>query len=317
MKRTPAVRVAVVGLGPIGIEIANAVLKRSELALVGAVDFAEHLAGKPLAQVVRGAPKKARIAAGLAELLGAGGVDAIALATSSRFKGLAADLEIAIAHHVHVVSTCEELAAPCADPVLWARIDGRAKKAGVTVLGTGVNPGFVMDRLVLQLAGACVSVQKVEVERVVDAAKRRAPLRKKVGEGLTVQQFRAGVKARRIGHVGLRESATLIARGLGWKLEGYDEKITPEVGPDGKCLGIRQHARGVVGGRELITLRLAMYVGAPDPHDRIMLTGDPPIDLQIPGGTQGDRGTIGTIVNALGRLPRAPRGLVTVADVFV
>jgi 4-hydroxy-tetrahydrodipicolinate reductase len=314
---TSPVRVAVVGLGPIGQEIARAVVARPDLQLVGAVDLAPHLAGNPLSSLLPKVSKKIKIQSSLESLLHAGECDAIALATSSRFKGIASDLDVAIESGVHVASTCEELAAPCVDPVLWARLDARAREAGVTVLGTGVNPGFVMDRLVLQLAGACVSVDKVEVERVVDAAKRRGPLRKKVGEGLSVEEFRAGVKEGRIGHVGLRESATLIARGLGWKLQKYDEKITPEVGADGKCRGLRQRARGFVGGEQKITLSLAMFVGAEDPHDRIQLDADPPIDARIANGTQGDRGTIGTIVNALARLPRAPRGLVTVADVFV
>jgi 4-hydroxy-tetrahydrodipicolinate reductase len=158
-------------------------------------------------------------------------------------------------------------------------------------------------------------VAKVEVERVVDAAKRRAPLRKKVGEGLTIDEFRRGVADGRIGHVGLRESVELIARGLGWKLDRIEDAIEPE--PDGdRCRGLRQRAVGIVGGEVRITLRLGMFVGAPDPHDRVWIAADPPLDVTIAGGTQGDRGTIGTVVNALERLPRAPRGLVTVADVF-
>jgi 2,4-diaminopentanoate dehydrogenase len=308
-------RVAVVGLGPIGLEIVRAILGRAGLKLTAAVDLSEELVGKPLHTLVDGAPKKVVISGELSAALD-GGVDAIALATSSRFVGIAKDLETAIQKGVHVVSTCEELAAPCVDPGRWARLHARAKAADVTLLGTGVNPGFVMDRLVLQLAGACVSVGKVDVERIVDAAKRRGPLRKKVGEGLTPAEFRAGVKAGRIGHVGLRESATLIARGLGWKLGKYEETIEPEVGSDGKCLGIQQHARGYVDGELLITLHLAMFVGAAAPHDRITLESDPPINLTIAGGTQGDRGTIGTVVNGLSQLADAPRGLVTVADVF-
>lgn len=313
MKR---VRVAVVGLGPIGVEVARAILSRPELKLVGAVDVAETLRGRPLAEVVDGAPPSLKISGALDKLLKKERVDAVALTTSSRFDGVADDLATCAKHRVHVASTCEELSAPAVAPAGWKKLDGKAKKAKVTLLGTGVNPGFVMDRLVLSLAGACVSVTRVSVERVVDAAKRRGPLRKKVGEGLTVEEFRAGVSEGRIGHVGLRESSTLIARGLGWKLDGYEESIDPATGPDGRVTGVMQRARGLVDGEEKITLTLHMYVGAPDPHDRVLVYGDPPLDVTIAGGTQGDRGTVGTVVNALARLPRAPRGLVTVADVF-
>jgi 2,4-diaminopentanoate dehydrogenase len=310
-------RVGIVGLGPIGLEVARAILGRRELTLVAAVDVSPQLAGKPLEELLPGAPKHVKIASTLDAALASGKIDAVALTTTSRFSGIIGDLETAIRRRVHVASTCEEMAAPAVDPQTWARLDDHAKHSDVTLLGTGVNPGFVMDRLPLQLAGACVSVARVRVDRVVDAAKRRGPLRKKVGEGISPEEFRAGVAEKRLGHVGLRESALLIARGLGWKLESYSETIDPVVGDDGKCLGIRQRGIGIVGGTPRIELSLDMYVGAPNPHDRVQLEADPPIDMTIAGGTQGDRGTVGTTVNALARMRSAPRGLVTVADVFV
>ncbi len=310
-------RVGVVGLGPIGLEVVRAIVGRRELRLVAAVDVSPALLGKPLAELVPGAPPDVEISGALDKALASSRVDAVALTTSSRFSGIVADLETAIRRRVHVASTCEEMAAPAIDPQTWARLDDHAKHADVTLLGTGVNPGFVMDRLPLQLAGACVSVSRVRVERVVDAAKRRGPLRKKVGEGITPDEFKRGVADKKLGHVGLRESALLIARGLGWKLDGYTETIDPVLGGDGKCLGIRQRGTGTVGGAPRIELALDMYVGAPDPHDRVQLESDPPMDVTIAGGTQGDRATVGTTVNALARMRSAPRGLVTVADVFV
>jgi 4-hydroxy-tetrahydrodipicolinate reductase len=310
-------RVGVVGLGPIGLEVVRAIQARRELRLVAAVDVAPALAGKPLAELVPGAPADVTIESSLdAALARPGRVEAIALTTTSRFSGVVADLETAIRRRVHVASTCEELSAPGSDAPKWAQLDDAAKHADVTLLGTGVNPGFVMDRLPLQLAGACITVSGVRVTRVVDAAKRRGPLRKKVGEGLTPEEFRAGVDARRLGHVGLRESALLIARGLGWKIDKYEETIDPVVGDDGKCRGIRQRGHATVGGAVKIELALDMYVGAPNPHDRVQLEADPPIDCTIAGGTQGDRATVGTTINALARMRSAPRGLVTVADVF-
>ena len=308
-------RVAVVGLGPIGLEIARALAARRDVRIVAAGDVSPSLAGRSLGELVPGAPD-VRIDGELESALGHG-VEAMALCTSSRFNTVVPSLEMAIRKRVHVVSTCEEMSAPSVEPQTWARLDERARQADVTLMGTGVNPGFVMDRLPLQLAGACVSVRAVEVERVVDAARRRGPLRKKVGEGLTPDEFAAGVRDKKLGHVGLGESALLIARGLGWNLERYEETIEPALGSDGKCLGIKQRGRGIVGGQERITLSLDMYVGAPDPHDRVTLDSDPPIDCTIAGGTHGDRATVGTAVNALARMRSLPRGFVTVADAFV
>ncbi len=310
-------RVGVVGLGPIGLEVARAILARRELRIVAAVDSSAELAGRRLEELLPGAPAEVRIEPALDAALAGGRVEAIALTTTSRLPAIVVDLETAIRRRVHVVSTCEEMAAPAGDAQIWARLDDHARHADVTLLGTGVNPGFVMDRLPLQLAGACVSVSRVRVDRVVDAAKRRGPLRRKVGEGLSPEEFRAGVDAKRLGHVGLRESALLIARGLGWKIDRYVETIDPVVGDDGRCLGIRQRGTATVGGEPKIELALDMYVGAPGPHDRVQLDADPPMDVTIAGGTQGDRATVGTTVNALARMRSAPRGFVTVGDVFV
>src|SRR5207248_6674158 len=109
------------------------------------------------------------------------------------FAGVIDDLETAIRRRVHVASTCEEMSAPVIDAQTWARLDDHARHADVTLLGTGVNPGFVMDRLPLQLAGACVSVSRVRVDRIVDAAKRRGPFWQKVGVGASSEHVSCGV----------------------------------------------------------------------------------------------------------------------------
>src|SRR5207302_1730376 len=157
---------------------------------------------RTLAEVIPGAPP-IPVDATLQAALGRG-VDAIALCTSSRLEAVAGDLARAAVAGAHVVSSCEELAAPPRSGALGdlcRHLDEDARVAGVTFVGTGVNPGFVMDRLPLQLAGAMVRVDGVRVERIVDAARRRGPLRAKVGEGLSVEEFRAGVAAGRLGHV--------------------------------------------------------------------------------------------------------------------
>jgi len=177
----------------------------------------------------------------------------------------------------------------------------------------------VMDRLPLTLAAACVSVARVKVTRIVDAAKRRAPLRAKVGAGLTVEEFHAGVAARRLGHRGFGESCALVGLGLGLPLDDVRTTIEPVVAerpgvPAGRVAGLRQSAVGVRGGREIVRLDLEMSVGAPDPHDAVVIQGDPPLNVVIRGGTHGDRGTVGTVLSAIAPVIAAPPGLKTILD---
>jgi hypothetical protein len=294
---------------------------KTSVRVVGAVDPA--LVGQDAGQVAGLDPLGVPVVADLAAVATSRGDVAVALTTSGTAEMLPL-IEQTAARGVHMVSTCEDLAyAAFQTPELAARIDTVARQGGVVVLGTGVNPGFVMDRLPLALAGACVSVRKVEVERVVDAAKRRLPLRAKVGAGVTVEEFRAGVAARRFGHRGLPESCALLGAGLGLKFDEIKSTIEPVVATDadpragiasGRVAGLRQTASGVMGGQTLVRLDLEMSVDAPDPHDRIRIDGDPPLDVLLAGGTHGDRGTVGTTVNAIAAVAGASPGLHHVTD---
>jgi 2,4-diaminopentanoate dehydrogenase len=318
---TAPTRVIIIGLGAIGREVLKALAAKTSVRVVGAVDPA--LIGQDAGQVAGLGPIGVPVVADLAAVTTAPGDVAVALTTSGTAELLPL-IEQAAARGVHTVSTCEDLAyAAFETPELAARIDALARQAGVSVLGTGVNPGFVMDRLPLALAGACVAVRKVEVERVVDAAKRRLPLRAKVGAGVTVEEFRAGVAARRFGHRGLPESCALLGAGLGLKFDEIRSSIDPVVATEaapragiapGRVAGLKQTAVGLVGGEALVTLDLEMSVAAPDPHDRIRIDGDPPLDVLLVGGTHGDRGTVGTTVNAIPAVAAAASGLHHVTD---
>ncbi len=315
-------RVALIGLGPIGIEVGKALAGRENISLLGAADAAPDKTGRPLASLLDGAFPGLTVAPSAAGLYAQsapsrGRADVAVLCTASRLHDVLPQIEEAIAAGLHIVSTCEELAYPELRHAPLARqIDRKAKEKGVAVLGTGVNPGLVMDRLVLTVASACVKVISVKVKRVVDAALRRGPLRAKVGAGLTRKEFNEGVASRKLGHVGLSESAAIIALGLGLPIDEITETIEPVVAeeetggvPAGRVLGLHQIALVQAGDEVRVALDLTMAVGAKDPLDSIDIEGDPPIHLVVSGGFHGDRSTIGTVVNAVPFIASAPPGL--------
>jgi 4-hydroxy-tetrahydrodipicolinate reductase len=321
----PGARVAIVGLGAIGREVLKAVQARPGLSLVAVADPAPDLVGEDAGEVAGVGPCGVPVLATVEEAFTAkGGVDVALVLTSSGVAELMPIVEAAAVRGVDLISTCEDLAyADLATPELARKLDARARAGGITVLGTGVNPGFVMDRLPLTLAAACVRVDAVRVERVVDAAKRRAPLRAKVGADLTAEEFEEGVASRRLGHRGLPESCALVGLGLGISFDEIKTTIEPVVTSPaspragiatGRVAGLRQSAVGLRGGREIVRLDLEMSVAAPDPHDRIVIDGDPPLDVLVRGGTQGDRGTVGTTVSAIPAVIVATPGLKNILD---
>jgi 4-hydroxy-tetrahydrodipicolinate reductase len=328
MSERAIARVALVGLGPIGIEVARAVLGRPGIEILGAADPAADKAGKDLRELVgeEGGDRPFPIASSARELYSEssgrrGKRDVVLLCTGSRLQSVAPQIEEAVEAGFHVVSTCEELSFPdLRHADLGRKVDSNAKRHGVAVLGTGVNPGLVMDRLALSAASACVTVEKLKVTRVVDAAKRRGPLRAKVGAGLSKEEFEAGVAARKLGHVGLSESAAMIAVGLGLPIEEISETIEPVLAAretegiaEGRVLGLHQVARVRAAEEVKVELDLTMAVGVPEAFDRIEIQGDPPVNLTVTGGFHGDRATVGCVVNAIPFIVQAPPGVQTVA----
>jgi len=300
------------GLGPIGIEVARLVGARAGLRSVGAADIRPELIGADLGALVEaGEGPGPVVVTDAAAALAAPGASVVAHCTGSSLERVLPQLLECVAAGLPVVSTCEELSFPWDEsPELAARLDDAARDRGVCVLGTGVNPGFAMDYLPVVLSGASRSVEHVSVHRVQDAGRRRIPLQKKVGAGLTVDEFGERVRGGSLGHVGLPQSAEMIASAFGWELTEVREMIEPvvaerttpsglgEIEP-GRVTGIHQVVAGSIDGREVISLTLHMAVGLDEPRDEIQLTGDPDIATVIPGGLHGDVATAAVVVNAL------------------
>lgn len=319
------VPVVVMGLGFIGQEIARAALTNEELELVGAVDKSPSLAGKKLGDVI-GVPCAVKVSATIGQAVGRRKGVVLLHATGSKLPQVTDQVLEALSLGLHVVSTCEELAFPWFNHgALAEKIDKAAQRAGTTVLGTGVNPGFVMDRLPATLGQICGPVRHAKVSRVVDARARREALQRKVGAGLTEDEFFSLVDKDLLGHVGMVESAALCALGLGIDCDDFEEELTPVFAEEditggaftvkkGRVAGMHQTAIGLSEGQERVRLELTIAAGADEPGDTIELDADPPVKLVIPGGVSGDRATANLVVNAAPRVTAAQPGLLTVLE---
>src|SRR5437016_6503743 len=218
MKR---INVVQYGLGPIGLETLRLAASKPWLCIIGAVDIDPGKVGKDLGQLT-GSRELRRLAVhrSLDEILKKGKPDLIFHTSVSKFKDAFAQLEPMARAGISVVSSCEELIFPqLRQPVLASRLDRLCKKTGARIVGTGVNPGFVMDLLPVCLTGVSRDVQAVHVQRVVNASTRRESLQRKIGSGLPPQEFRRRLKEGKAGHAGLKESLALVAHCLGWKVK--------------------------------------------------------------------------------------------------
>jgi hypothetical protein len=318
------IRVIQFGLGPIGCAIVRLIASRPEYQIVGAIDIAPAKAGKDLGEIA-GLDRKlgVKVSSDDSRILNTK-AEVVVHCTGSYLAKVEPQLSAIIRAKHNVVSTCEELAEPWSHAAVAKRIDGLAKRSKVAVLGTGINPGFMMDTLPLTLTSICQKVNSVRVSRIVDAAGRREPLQRKIGTGLTVEEFKRKAATKEIRHVGLAESVSLIARTLGWKLDSFEEMIEPVVARDlvrtdffkvqpGRVTGVHQIGAGIKGGARVIELDLQMSVDAGENLDECWIDGTPEIHSVI-HGVHGDLSTAAIAANAIKRVAASPPGLHTMAD---
>ena len=314
------------GLGPIGLGILRMVAAKPWAEVVGGTDINPDLQGHDLGTLAGGPPIGVAASPSFAAVGPAGTADVVVHCAGSFLRrGVTEQILVALDWGANVVSTCEELAYP------WyrfgdeaARIDAAAKKAGRTVIATGINPGFAMDAVALCISGACERVDHVRVHRLQDASVRRGPFQKKIGAGISVEEFAALKATGTFGHVGLPESIAMICAGVGWDLENVVETLEPVVADrditteyahvtPGSVAGIHQVAHGIVGGEDRLTLTLDAYVGAPATSDTVEIEGRPSMTNRLVG-LHGDICTAAMTTNAIGAVDAMPPGLLTMLD---
>jgi hypothetical protein len=319
-------RVIQYGLGPIGRAVARHVVERKGLALVGGVDVDPAIVGQDVGTVIGlGRWLGFAVDGRLAEALARTAADVALHTTSSHLAQAKPQILEIVGAGLDVVSTTEELSFPwMAHPEEAEEIDVAARQAGVTVLATGVNPGFLMDTLPLVLSGICQQVTHIEVRRTINASTRRGPFQAKIGSGMTVEAFRAEMEAGRMGHVGLPESIGMVFSTLGVTLVRYETQVEPVVAektirtehfevPPGRVIGLRQVARAYDEEGEFLRLVFVAALDAEEEQDTIAIAGTPDLEVTL-RGTHGDLATAAIVVNAVRRVREAEPGLVTMRD---
>jgi 4-hydroxy-tetrahydrodipicolinate reductase len=324
---TENIRVIQYGLGPIGAAVARQIVEREGVELVGGVDIDPAKIGQDLGELIGlGRPLGVQIADKLASV--EAGADVVVHTTNSYFSLFTNQILEILEAGLDIVSTSEELSFPwLAHGEEAAKVDGAARRAGKTVLGTGVNPGFLMDSLPLFLTSICQQVERIDVTRVINASLRRGPFQAKIGSGMTVEEFNAKMATGRMGHVGLPESMGMLFSTVGKDLVRYESDVEPVVADrpietddfqvePGQVRGLRQVARGYDGDGEFVSLTFVAALEERNDVDTIQITGRPDLTVEL-RGTNGDLATVAMAVNAIRRVHEAPPGLSTMRDLPV
>lgn len=326
------IRVLQWGLGAMGSGMAKLMLQKSGLKIVAAIDSRPDYVGKDLGEVLNtGQALGVKVTDQPETVLDKAKVDIVVIATTSWAAKQAPDLKKIIKAGINVVSIAEEMSdVEAQSPDLDKELDDLAKEHGVTVLGTGVNPGFVLDLLVVTLTAGCQSVERVEASRVNDLSPYGPTVMETQGVGLTPEAFRSGVADGSIvGHVGFPESIHMISDALGLGVDRIEQtrepiisqvyRETPHVKVQpGMVAGCAHIGVGYRGDKEVIRLvhpqQIHPQLENQDTGDYIHIYGVPEVHMAVKPEIAGGKATMGIAVNMIPHVVAATPGLKRMID---
>jgi len=333
--RKENVKVIIWGLGAMGGGMADMLLKKKGVEIVGAVGRGAKI-GKSMYDYIkteRGS-KKDVIIGSYEDVIKEKAADVVLICTDSFTKGVFDKIKYCLEKKINVISSAEQMAYPkAAEPELAKQLDEIAKANGVTVLGTGINPGLIMDLLVIAFTGACEEVEHIVARRVNSLSPFGPAVMEEQGIGMTVDEFKEGVRTGKLaGHVGFAESIGMISDAIGWKLSDFKQSMEPIVtevdrkspygfAKAGDVAGCAMKGYGYVDGELKIEMdhpqQIEPHLGGVETGDYIIIKGTPNVNMankpEIPGGI----GTIAMCVNMIPHVINARPGLKTMIDLPV
>lgn len=336
--RKKNVKVAIWGFGAMGGGMAEVLLRKKGVDVVGVCDIHPDRVGKSIFEVL-GVPKGDRkdviIKGDITKVIKKESADVVLLCTDSFTAKTFDKIKLIVEMGINVVSTAEEMSYPQAqEPKLAAKIDKLAKANGVSVLGTGINPGLMMDLLAILMTGACTDVEYVKCERVNSLSPFGPAVMEEQGVGITLDEFNKQSAAGHLaGHVGFNESVNMICDAIGWKLDkAVEQTMAPivskvhrktkyaEVLP-GNVAGCTMKGYGYVDGKLAVEMihpqQIEPELEGTDTGDYVVIKGTPNVNLsnkpEIPGGI----GTIAMCINMIPHVINARPGLHTMIDLPV
>ncbi|MCD8561945.1 MAG: hypothetical protein LRY20_00415 [Acholeplasmataceae bacterium] len=330
------IRVIIWGFGAMGKGMAQMLLMKKGVEIVGICDLNPSLIGRNFIDVLEAQTDhpKVYISDQIDLLLQHQKADVVLLCTDSFVKGAFEKIKKIVTYKVNVISTAEEMAYPMAsEPELAKQIDNLAKAFGVTVLGTGINPGFIMDLLVVALTGTMVDVKFIEAKRINSLSPFGPTVMREQGVGDSLDEYHHRVAEGELaGHVGFNESVNMIADALGVKLDDFTQQMEPIVtqidrkstygeAKAGHLAGINMTGQGLVNGDVFINMihpqQIEPESAGIQTGDYITLKGTPNIHMSITPEINGGIGTIAMCVNMIPHVLNARPGLKTMIDLPV
>lgn len=149
------VKVIIWGLGAMGGGMADMLLKKKGVDIVGVAGRGKKIGTSMYDYIKTERGDRPDVIIGAPEdVIRPGAADIVLLCTDSFTREAFPRMKFILEQGINVITSAEEMAYPQAkEPELAAELDRIAKANGVSILGTGINPGLIMDLMVLIWTG--------------------------------------------------------------------------------------------------------------------------------------------------------------------
>lgn len=331
------VKIAIWGFGAMGSGMAKMILDKKGFDIVGVADLYDGWTGKSIFDILKVKNTQNHdvlVETSIERILVEEKPDLVLLATDSFTKKAYKKIKFIVEHKVNVISTAEEMAYPAAkEPELTKAMDKLAKENGVSILGTGVNPGMMMDLLAIAMTGVMSDVEDMEISRINSLSPFGPTVMEEQGVGLTLEDFNDKLaKDELSGHVGFIESTYMIAKALGLDVTDFSQTMAPIVtnvdrkspygfAKAGDVAGVDMRSFAILSNKTKIDMvhpqQIEPELEGTHTGDYVKIKGTPEINLSNTPEVEGGIGTIAICVNMIPHVINAKPGLKTMIDLPV
>lgn len=290
-------RVIVWGPGIVGTAVLREILKKPELELVGVLAFNPDKNGKDVGEYLGMAPIGMHITTDQEQIMKTP-ADVVLYSPNMSAK---VDLDSEATNIVcrflesgkNVVTSAAWWYPEVHSKELKQKLENACKKGGTCLHGTGVNPGWLVERVMPTLAGVSTRISHIKIQEISNNRTiESADMMRGIGYG---QELSETPWIHNVGDRGYTEAIAQACAVLGVKMERIESEkkyfvaredidLIPMKVRKGTKAGINYFYHAIVDGKPFITLEELWYVdtrdlpkGAPDWSDYYTITieGEP------------------------------------------
>ncbi|PQM47963.1 hypothetical protein [Mycobacterium talmoniae] len=289
--------------GEVGSLCLREILRRPDLELVGLRVYNPDKAGRDAGDLVGLPPSGVTATTSRDEILALEADCVIHSPLSQSMTELDDDVTALLASGKNVISTAAYYAPEFRGAEVVARLQHACAAGSTTLLGTGVEPGFMFERVMPTITGMCTDIDQITLTEVIDAADHPAAVMvtEALGIGKPLDSVSKDSPFGQYFTSFFSEMTTAAGRAMGVRFDSLESGL--DVAPasrdldiavghvaKGTVAGNKYWVKGLVNGAVFMTVEVYWLVepgvaGSPSPRHRyqwhINIEGRPSVNMTL------------------------------------